>query len=121
MQLIVELIGVEFEVSKVQQSLCTVMNIIALMISVPTLHTTCSVVYGFHIFSCASSPKVARRFWCSSPITSLSCTCGEQGCITLHTCWCATERRDLSRVCVAPIEHTENLKGWIVTITIGSP
>ena len=46
-----------------------------------SLHFTAhvSVVYGFHSVSCTSSPKVVKRFgcgWCSSPITSSSCTCG---------------------------------------------
>ena len=80
-----------------------------------SLHFTphASVVYGFHIFSCVSSPKEVRRFWCgwsSSLITS--CTpVGGGGKDALHytpVSVLQTRGRELMCgvcVCTSPTEH----------------
>ena len=99
MQLMVELIGVELKLRSTETN-CVVLIEISTDESVPTLHTTCECCLWLPQFQLGR----ARRFWCvwcSSPITSLSCTCGGQGCIIhFHTIIDALRAEEKDEQCV---------------------
>ena len=105
MQLMVELIiEVEFKHSTQKlpstYTICKLNTYLTLTITV-SLHVTphASVVYGFHSFSCVSSPKMGGSGVGGALVQSHPCCCccdaswkkGGGGCITLHS-WCATDR-----------------------------
>ena len=76
-----------------------------------------NAVYGFPSFRCMSSPNVAKRLWCSSPITH-SCHAPVSGGggvhYIIHQLMCSRQERKLNciiyafvcvRVCTSPAEH----------------
>ena len=104
MQLMVELIGVEFKLSEVQNLYSNNSNVNESPYISHHMHA--SVVYGFHSFSCVFSPKVARRFWCgwgsrpSHPFCHAPVCMWEEGIgarmyYIMHTSWCIVDTRKI--------------------------